>query len=101
MKTGETQPIKQTPLPPTTASAAINDAKNLNFPPPFPAQDPNRLIRLKEVLTLVPVRSSTWWAWVAAGRAPGPIRLSSRCTCWRYSEVIAWTENMGNIGKVA
>ena len=52
-------------------------------------QDPNRLIRLKEVLWLVPVGASTWWLWVSQGKAPQPIHLGERCTCWRYSDVIA------------
>jgi prophage regulatory protein len=52
-------------------------------------QDPNRLLRLKEVLHLVPVSKSCWWGWVATGKAPAPVRLGSRCTCWRYVDVIA------------
>lgn len=60
-------------------------------PLPHPPQnlDPNRLIRLREVLQIVPVSPSTWWSWVAASRAPAPVRLGKRCTCWRYSDVIA------------
>lgn len=61
-----------------------------------PAQhDPNRLIRLKEVLQLVPVAPSTWWAWVATSKAPAPVRLGNRCTCWRYSDVIALASKEG------
>jgi len=50
--------------------------------------DTNRLIRLKEVLQLIPVRKSTWWAWCKQGKAPAPIRLG-RCTFWRYADVVA------------
>lgn len=50
--------------------------------------DPNRLIRLPEVLSIIPVKKSTWWLWCKQNRAPAPIRLG-RCTCWRYSDVIA------------
>ncbi|MEA5115974.1 MAG: AlpA family phage regulatory protein [Geobacteraceae bacterium] len=60
-----------------------------HLPPCF---DPNRLIRLKEVLKLVPVAGSTWWAWVASGKAPSPIRLGSRCTCWRAREIYDFLE---------
>lgn len=54
-------------------------------------QDPNRLIRLREVLKLVPVAASTWWVWVSQGKAPTPIRLG-RCTCWRYGDLLALIE---------
>ena len=46
----------------------------------------DRLLRLKQVLEIVPVSKSTWWAWVANGKAPPAVRLG-RCTCWKYSEI--------------
>lgn len=66
--------------------------QQLNKPkdnPISPQLDPNRLIRLKEVLRIVPVSPSTWWNWVATSRAPAPIRFGARVTCWRYADVIA------------
>jgi len=51
--------------------------------------DPNRLIRLREVLQIVPVSPSCWWNWVKEKRAPVPVHLGKRCTCWRYADVIA------------
>lgn len=51
----------------------------------------DRLLRIGQVLELVPVGKSTWWAWVASGKAPRPIRLG-RCTCWRYSDVMDFIE---------
>lgn len=57
--------------------------------------DPNRLIRLKEVLRLVPVAPSTWWHWVRSGKAPAPVRLGTRCTCWRYADVAALAQGEG------
>ena len=52
----------------------------------------DRLIRLKEVLEIIPVSKSTFWNWVASGRAPASIRLG-RCTCWRLSDI---EKMMGN-----
>jgi prophage regulatory protein len=68
---------------------AKQQLNNPNDYPSPPQLDPNRLIRLKEVLRLVPVSASTWWNWVATSRAPAPIRLGNRCTCWRYADVIS------------
>lgn len=66
-------------------------AKPKQSPPP----DVNRLIRLPEVLTIIPVKKSTWWAWCKLGKAPAPIHLG-RCTCWRYADVVA----MATAGEV-
>jgi prophage regulatory protein len=47
------------------------------------------LIRLKEVLRLIPVSRSTWLAGVKAGRFPMPIKLSLRTTAWRFADIRA------------
>ncbi len=53
-------------------------------------EDPNRLLRIKDVLELVPCSKSAWWGWVKSGKAPAPIHLGDRCTCWRYSSILAF-----------
>lgn len=50
-------------------------------------ENQDRLLRLKQVLALVPVSKSTWWAGCATGRFPEPIRLGPRVTCWRESDI--------------
>ena len=47
------------------------------------------LLRLKDVLKIVPVSASTWWSGVKAGAFPQPVKLSKRVTAWRKSEVNA------------
>lgn len=46
-----------------------------------------RLLRVRDVLKRVPVSRSTWFAWVADGKAPAPVKFGSRCTCWKESEI--------------
>jgi predicted DNA-binding transcriptional regulator AlpA len=54
------------------------------------SQREDRLLRLKQVLEIVPVGKSTWWAGVATGRFPQPLRhLGPRITVWKASEVYA------------
>lgn len=53
------------------------------------------LLRLPAVLQLIPVSKSTWWAWVAANKAPAPVRLGERCTAWRLSDIQAFIEAQG------
>ncbi len=48
-----------------------------------------RLLRLKQVLELIPVSKSTWWAGCATGRFPKPVHLGPRVTCWLESSILA------------
>lgn len=43
---------------------------------------------------LIPVSDSTWWAWVKAGKAPAPIKLSPGVTVWRAADVLAFAESL-------
>jgi predicted DNA-binding transcriptional regulator AlpA len=53
------------------------------------------LLRLPEVLALVPVSPSTWWEGVRVGRFPQSIKVGPRCTCWRASDVRALIAHLG------
>jgi prophage regulatory protein len=59
--------------------------------PDYPALDPNRLLRLPDVLKLIPVSKSCWWSWVADNKAPSPVRLG-RTTAWRYRDLLVFIE---------
>lgn len=48
----------------------------------------DRLLRLNEVLEIIPVGKSNWWAGVKSGRYPAAVHLSRRITAWRLSEVM-------------
>ncbi len=52
----------------------------------------DRLIRLSEVLRLLPIARSTWWAGVRTGRYPQPVRLGPGVTCWRLADILALIE---------
>lgn len=45
------------------------------------------LLRLPEVLRLIPVGKSTWWAGVKSGRYPQPIKLGPGITVWRIADI--------------
>jgi len=44
-------------------------------------------MRLRDVLAVYPVSKSTWWAGVASGRFPKPVKLSERTTAWRSEDI--------------
>ena len=44
---------------------------------------------------LIPVRKSTWWAGVKAGRFPKPVKLGPRVTAWRVEDIRALIDQAG------
>jgi predicted DNA-binding transcriptional regulator AlpA len=57
-------------------------------------------IRLPQVLELIPVSRSSWWAGIRTGRYPSPVKLSPRCTAWRVEDIRAWIEARGVAGEL-
>lgn len=51
-------------------------------------------VRLSEILKLIPVSRSTWWAGVKDGRFPKPIKLSENITAWRNKDILALIEKL-------
>ena len=47
----------------------------------------DRLIRLPEVLQILPLSKSTWWEGVRTGKYPQPVKLGKRITCWRLGDI--------------
>lgn len=54
------------------------------YPEPFAGE---RLLRLPEVLRIIPVSRSEWYRRLAAGDAPQPVELGPRARAWRLSDV--------------
>lgn len=54
----------------------------------------NALLRLPQVLALIPVSRSAWWAGCKSGRYPKPIKLGPRTTAWRAADIAALLEKL-------
>lgn len=54
-----------------------------------------KLLRINQVLALVPVGRSSWWEGCRTGRYPKPIKLGPRTTVWRSEDIAAFIENLG------
>jgi len=50
------------------------------------------LMRLKEIMPMLPFSPATLWRRVNAGTFPAPIKISSGVTVWRREEVEAWSQ---------
>ncbi|WP_027186829.1 helix-turn-helix transcriptional regulator [Desulfovibrio cuneatus] len=56
---------------------------------------PKRLLRINQVLALVPVGRSSWWEGCRNGRYPKPIKLGPRTTVWRAEDIAVFIESLG------
>ncbi|MGA7491645.1 MAG: AlpA family phage regulatory protein, partial [Syntrophobacteraceae bacterium] len=86
-------------------STAPKTRKQHEQPPPPPKTSPahaeeptERLLRLTEVLKLIPVSKSTWWNGVRTGKFPRPVKLGERTTCWRHSDIVALIQEAIRMG---
>jgi len=53
-------------------------------------------VRLNSILAPkgpLPISRSSWWAGVASGRYPKPVKLGPRITAWRVSDLRALMDN--------
>lgn len=46
-------------------------------------------VRLRQILTVIPISKSHWWSGVKTGRFPAPQKLGPRTTVWRAEEIRA------------
>lgn len=51
---------------------------------------PERLLKLKEVMAMTSLGSSTIYRRLRAGSFPTPLVLSEACVRWRESDLLAW-----------
>lgn len=80
--------MKKTKHPTPTTPTATPPAHS-----PQPATvNPQALLRLPQVLELIPVSRSSFWAGVKSGRYPQPVKLGPATTCWRAADILALIE---------
>ena len=58
------------------------------------------LLRLPQVLSLIPVGKSTFWRWCAEGKAPKPIKLGKKTTVWKSRDIAAYITELEKHGGV-
>lgn len=52
------------------------------------------LLRLPQVLKIVPISKSAWWQGCKDGRYPKPIKLGPRTTVWKASDIVAFMRQL-------
>ena len=56
-------------------------------------------IRVPEIIKLIPIGKSSWWAGVKSGRYPKPVKLGKHTTAWRVEEIRNLIANLDKEGK--
>ena len=56
----------------------------------------DRLLKVDDCLKIIPVAKSTWWAQVAAGVFPAPVKINTS-TFWRHSDLMSYIATMETI----
>ena len=74
-----------------------NHKKQLNRHHRAPGEpvDPDSLLRVDDVLRLIPISRSSWFDGVKAGRYPQRIKLGPHTSCWRARDILALSERAG------
>jgi predicted DNA-binding transcriptional regulator AlpA len=49
----------------------------------------NSLLRIAQVLELIPISRSAWWQGVKSGKYPKPVKIGPRTSAWRYGDIAA------------
>jgi predicted DNA-binding transcriptional regulator AlpA len=52
-------------------------------------------LRLRQVLTLIPISKSVWWAGCKSGRFPKPVKLGPKTTAWKAEDIAALMKQLG------
>ena len=53
-------------------------------------------LRLPQVLQVIPVGKSTWWAGIQSGRFPKGCKLGPRTTAWRVEDIRQLLDDLVN-----
>jgi prophage regulatory protein len=53
-------------------------------------------VRLPQILQIIPVGKSTWWAGIQSGRFPKGVKLGPRTTAWRVEDIRQLLLELGN-----
>jgi prophage regulatory protein len=51
-------------------------------------------LRVNQILAVIPISKSSWWAGVKAGKYPQPIKLGPNTTAWKVSDIRALIEQI-------
>jgi len=57
-------------------------------------------VKIPQILAVIPVSRSTWWAGVKSGRFPAPKKLGANTTVWKAEDIHALIKQVAEKGGV-
>jgi predicted DNA-binding transcriptional regulator AlpA len=60
-----------------------------------PVKSPAAMVRVRDLLGIVPFSAATIWRRVRAGTFPAPVKISKGITAWRLADIEAWLAEQG------
>lgn len=51
-------------------------------------------VRIPQILNVIPIGKSSWWAGVKAGKYPQPVKLSPKVTAWKVEDIRQLIEDL-------
>jgi predicted DNA-binding transcriptional regulator AlpA len=56
-------------------------------------------VRISQILEVIPLGKTSWWAGVKSGRFPKPIKLTKQCTAWKAEDIRNLIKDLGDQTK--
>jgi len=53
-------------------------------------------VRLPQILAVIPIGKSTWWAGVKSGKYPQPVKLGINTTAWKAEDIHALIKKLAD-----
>lgn len=57
-------------------------------------------VRLPQILAVIPVGKSTWYAGVKSGKYPRPVKIGANTSCWRAEDIHALIAKLSTESEV-
>lgn len=51
-------------------------------------------VRIQQILEVIPIGRSSWWAGVKSGKYPQPVKLGPKTTAWKVSSIRKLIEDL-------
>jgi predicted DNA-binding transcriptional regulator AlpA len=62
--------------------------------PQIPSLPEFSLVRVSQIVQMIPISEATWWRWVREGKVKRGIKLGANVTVWKLTDVREFIETL-------